>query len=247
MSPQARFRIILTCEHGGNDVPPELLAAFDSPDARRQLQSHRGYDPGALDIARYLSQALNASLLVSTVSRLVVELNRSLDSPQLFSKFTCGLAPAMQQHLIARYYEPHRRAVHDAISNAVALGEAVVHLSIHSFTPRFRGSRREFDIGILFDPSRVWESRISESLLGHLRAAGFRAEPNQPYLGTDDGLTTHLRTVFADQDYAGIEIELNNRIAKLADKTRHRWCQHLVEAIPRTLEVTGNQVRRAML
>jgi predicted N-formylglutamate amidohydrolase len=31
---------------------------------------------------------------------------------------------------------------------------------------------------------------------------------NEPYLGTDDGLTTHLRTVFPAAGYAGIEIEV---------------------------------------
>ena len=107
----------------------------------------------------------------------------------------------------------------------------MVHLSIHTFTPRYRGNTRKFDIGVLFDPDRKNETRFSQRLLQALTQRGFKSRPNEPYLGTDDGLTTMLRTMFDDTQYAGIEIELSNRIAQLSEKTIATWHEKITAAI----------------
>ena len=41
---------LITCEHGGNRIPPRYRDLFAGCEAL--LQSHRGYDPGALTLAR---------------------------------------------------------------------------------------------------------------------------------------------------------------------------------------------------
>jgi predicted N-formylglutamate amidohydrolase len=67
--------LLITCEHGGNSVPPRWRPLFRGH--RALLDSHRGWDPGALPIARALAREMNAPLIYSTISRLLVELNRS--------------------------------------------------------------------------------------------------------------------------------------------------------------------------
>src|SRR4030081_1301042 len=62
---------IITCEHGGNRIPAPYRRLFRG--RRVLLDSHRGYDPGALVMARALARAFRAPLVTSTISRLLVD------------------------------------------------------------------------------------------------------------------------------------------------------------------------------
>jgi predicted N-formylglutamate amidohydrolase len=78
-----RPTILITCEHGGHKVPLAWRHLFAS--RQETLQSHRGWDPGALALARQFAARMEATLFSSLVTRLLVELNRSLHHPGLFS------------------------------------------------------------------------------------------------------------------------------------------------------------------
>lgn len=41
---------------------------------------------------------------------------------------------------------------------------------------------------------------------------------NAPYKGVMDGFSTHLREKYNDEEYSGIEIEVNQRFARTASK-----------------------------
>src|SRR5690242_5460847 len=98
--------LVLTCEHAGNRVPREYAKLFGSRTARTQLASHRGFDPGALRVARAARDALEVPLLYTEVTRLLVEANRSLHHPRLFSSFTSALNADERAEIIDRYYHP---------------------------------------------------------------------------------------------------------------------------------------------
>ncbi len=186
---------------------------------------------GALFFAQALAHRFDAPLEFSTVSRLVIDLNRSTDSAQLFSKFTSGLDEHLKDRVLESYYRPYRKRVADSIRRHVAVGRSVLHLSVHTFTPRFRGRSRDFDIGVLFDPGRERERHFSDRLIDQLSSRHLRVRPNQPYLGIEDGFTTLLRTQFDDARYAGVELELNNRIDKRSEKLRMKWIDQIEESI----------------
>src|SRR4029434_4503487 len=78
--------LVITCEHGGNRIPAPYRELFH--DRQALLDSHRGYDPGALIMARALATAFAAPLVVTSVSRLLVDLNRSVGHPRLHSDET---------------------------------------------------------------------------------------------------------------------------------------------------------------
>lgn len=206
-------RLVVSCEHAGNRVPPRYRALFRG--AAAELKSHRGWDPGALDLARAIAFACNAPLLANTTSRLVVECNRSLGHPQLFSAFTRDLDPAEQFRLLAMFYHPHRRAVEVSLRRAMRRRRAV-HMGVHTFTPVLNGKRRRADIGLLFDPKRRFEGEVVEALLRELRARAPRLQVrrNYPYRGWTDGLTTTLRGRFPAASYAGIELEVNQALLR---------------------------------
>jgi predicted N-formylglutamate amidohydrolase len=201
--------------------------------AQRQLASHRGYDPGALTVARDYARALNAKLFYSTVSRLLVELNRSPGHRQSFSAF---VPRKLREALLARYYRPYRTAVEASIAAAIRKGRRVVHLSCHSFTARLAGVRRTADIGLLYDPRRTSERRLCVQWKGALdQQSRLAVKLNYPYRGSGDGFTTDLRKRFSERHYLGIELEVNQRFARSASARWRRLRRLLVESFAETL------------
>nr|WP_209309654.1 N-formylglutamate amidohydrolase [Tamlana crocina] len=201
--------MVFTCEHGGNHIPEEFKPCFKNQES--VLNTHRGYDIGALDMFRTL-QPLAVYSKYSKTSRLLIELNRSLHHPNLFSEFTKGLSKPEKQQLISRYYLPYRNAVEQTIKNWIAKGETVLHLSVHSFTPILNGEERYCDIGLLYDSCRIEEKAFCEQFKKELLLQNpkLNVRFNYPYLGKADGFTTYLRKQF-DKDYLGIELEVNQK------------------------------------
>jgi predicted N-formylglutamate amidohydrolase len=220
--------LILSCEHGGNRIPARYRGAI----SETLLATHRGYDPGALILARDFAAATGARLFYSTITRLLVELNRPLGHHQIFSARAMRLAPAMREELIERYYLPYWRAVEGAVEKALSRGRRVLHLSVHSFTPRLAGVMRMTDIGLLFDPERALEAGFCELWRHALRerAPRLRVRHNYPYRGTGDALTTSLRRKFSARPYLGIEIEINQKFPRGDER---RW-----QALRKVLDTT---------
>jgi predicted N-formylglutamate amidohydrolase len=233
LNPDPLQRLLLTCEHATRAVPARWAHLFDSPAAQAALSSHRGWDPGAAALAQCLSGSdlglrtsapLTSDLcplasppcLLGVATRLLVELNRSPGHPQFWSEFTRDLPPAGKEAILRDIYEPFRRAALAEIERLSARGNApVFHLSVHTFTPELNGEIRTAEIGLLYDPARPLEIRWAtawETAL-HAIAPGWRVRHNYPYLGTDDGHVTHLRTVYPDGAYAGLELEVNQALA----------------------------------
>ena len=229
-------KLLITCEHGGNSIPREYWPLFRK--YRAALSSHRGYDPGALALARDFAGAFGAELVYSTTSRLLVELNRSPHHRQVFSEATRGLPPEERERLVQRYYRPYRSWVEAQVRDAVESGHRVVHISSHSFTPRLNGITRRADVGLLYDPQRQAERELCLAWQRALEAEGTRliVRRNYPYRGTGDGLTTHLRRLHPDSAYAGIEVEVNQRYP-LADRSGWRTVRKLlVRTLGRVLQ-----------
>lgn len=201
--------VLITCEHGGNEVPEQyrrLFAGYDDV-----LAGHRGYDPGTLTLARAFARHFQAPLFFSTTTRLLVELNRSPRHRALFSEFTAPLDAATKRRLLDEFYQPYRRRVATAIAERIAARSRVVHISVHSFTPELNGIVRTADVGLLYDPRRAAERTLCLAWQKMLsaRRPDLRVRRNYPYLGTSDGFTTSLRRHFGADCYAGIELEVN--------------------------------------
>ncbi len=207
----APLSAIVTAEHGGNEVPEPYRELFAG--RGELLASHRGWDPGSLELAHAVAAALGAPLVASTVSRLVVDLNRSRGHPRLFSEVTRALSASERREIVARYHLPHRGRVEALVADAVAAGRTAVQLAVHTFTPVLDGVERRADVGLLFDPRRPRERALAGELRDALRDArpDLRVRRNYPYLGRADGLVTTLRRRFADGEYLGLEIEVNQK------------------------------------
>lgn len=222
--------LLLSCEHGGNEVPPAFSAWFKG--ASKVLASHRGWDPGALDLFMHL-RPLAAMSISARLSRLVIELNRSERHPDLFSTYTREL-PTDLRKLLLEFYWSYRLPFMDEVRERLHQGQEVVHVSVHSFTHVLDGVVRNADIGLLYDPKRKREKAFCERWRAEMmrRAPGLRIRMNYPYTGTSDGFTTALRKVFP-KGYSGIELEVDQRFAN--GDHMHADIRHVVYA---SLEAT---------
>ena len=201
--------LVITCEHGGNRIPAPYRELFHAHQAL--LDSHRGYDPGALIMARALAMLFAAPLVASTVSRLLVDLNRSVGHPHLHSEATRNMPAEVRQRILKRYYQPYRAQAERLVRQAIADHGLVIHLSSHSFTPDLDGKVREADIGLLYDPSRPGETDLCQRWKASLEACApdLTVRRNYPYAGNGDGLTAWFRRRLAPGAYVGIELEVN--------------------------------------
>ncbi len=231
-----RDEYLVTCEHGGQRIPVRYRNCFEGCEA--VLQSHRGYDAGALSMARAMARQLGAPLIYSTISRLLVDLNRSPGHPRLHAEAIRRLPADSRQRILDRYYRPFRARAEAAIVRALARGKRVIHLSSHSFTPVLDGAVRNVDVGLLYDPARTGEAVLCEAWLACLKAREpeLRLRRNYPYSGRSDGFTAYLRRRFPAGDYIGVELEINQAIVadgKTWPRLRTQVIASLVQALER--------------
>ena len=201
-------QIIITCEHAGNYVPKEYTYLFEGK--QDLLESPTSWDPGAWDISKYIAEHFKAQAFGCFSTRLLVEANRSLHHPHLFSEYTFPLSEDDKTRLLNKIYFPYRSQVMDAMKKLAA---PILHLSFHTFSPKWNGQTRKVDIGILFDPDRPGEEGFANGLKDHLQyqLPDLVIRFNDPFKGIDDGFTTYFRKIMPDGQYKGIEIEINQK------------------------------------
>ena len=202
-------RWLLTCEHASRDVPAEFAEAFAR--AGEVMDSHRAWDPGALEVFAALAPAHADQALRGSATRLLVDLNRSLHHPRLFSEFTRRLPGETRDRIIEHWWRPFRDEAESVVAAWRAEGWPVVQLSVHSFTPVLDGHTRTADIGLLYDPRRPAELGLARHWRDLLADRGWVVRLNYPYRGVADGHTTSLRR-HHPEGFAGVELELNQRL-----------------------------------
>ena len=151
-----------------------------------------------------------------------------------FSEFTSTLPKTARDQILAQYHQPYQQQVLQKIESMLQSQEKVVHISVHSFCPQLYGEIRNADIGFLYNPKHA----IEKSLCLRWKKALTKVVPelrvrfNYPYLGITDGLCTLLRKRFAPDNYAGIELEMNQALT--ADPLNNQRLQNLISETLKT-------------
>lgn len=177
--------MLLLCDHASNAIPPELRALGLPP---AELERHIAYDIGAAWMTRAMAQALGAPAVLTHFSRLLIDPNRGLDDPTLVMRLSDGAIVPGNRHIdqagiaerVARYYAPYDAAIDAAIAAALAAGCPPAIISLHSFTPAWKGAARPWHVGVLWDH----EGRLARPLIAALQAQGdLVVGDNEPYHG----------------------------------------------------------------
>lgn len=231
-------KLVLTCEHGGAQIPASYKKLFTRNLA--VLKTHRALDIGALSVAQDLANNLKVSLNFSVVSRLVIDLNRFLDSKTLFSEFTGPLSNPEKTKIVKNYYTPHWNKVTRRVEQLTLKKDRVVHVAVHSMTDRLHGKVRPMQLALLYDSRRKQERAFANDWIAELRREfpDFKIARNNPYKGDGEGLTTSLRRRFAERQYLGIELEINQGFFKTlkTPKQRQDFSTKLGNSLQRALQ-----------
>jgi predicted N-formylglutamate amidohydrolase len=174
-------KLVLVCDHASKRVPRCLDNLGLTPE---QLDDHIGWDPGAADVARLLSLKLDAPLVLSGYSRLVIDCNRPLQSLQSIPEQSAGVLIPANQNITAEdrarrvnnLFAPYHHAINQLL--AARQNTATAFLSIHSFTPSLDGQQRPWHIGV----SSWRDHRLAKQLIDVLKKNNeIVVGDNEPY------------------------------------------------------------------
>jgi predicted N-formylglutamate amidohydrolase len=187
--------LLLICDHASSALPAEY-DALGLPAG--EFSRHIAYDIGAAGVTRRLAGLLAAPAVLSTYSRLLIDPNRGEDDPTLVMRLSDGAVvpgnarvdAAERARRIALFHAPYHAAIDAAIDRALAAGQPPALVSIHSFTPVWRGMARRWQVGVLWDA----DPRLALPLIAALAEdRALTVGDNEPYHGalTNDCLYRH--------------------------------------------------------
>jgi predicted N-formylglutamate amidohydrolase len=201
--------ILLVCEHAANYIPDELQQLGLDAAA---LETHMAWDIGALALAKKLSDALDARLLYSNVSRLVYDCNRPPDAPDaIIERGEAYVVPGNQhlaknarQERVQRFYQPFQAT----LSGLLEHHPPQFLVTVHSFTPVYYGKYREVDVGILHDADSRLADRMLECAEGKYP---YVVRRNEPYTAAD-GVTHTLKEHAVPRGLPNVMLELKSTL-----------------------------------
>ena len=231
--------LILLCDHASSAVPPEY---GDLGLAQAQFARHIAYDIGARDLTLGLAGRLGSPAVLSRFSRLLIDPNRGLDDPTLIMRISDGAAvpgnravdEAERQRRIARFHAPYHQAISETIRATQGQGLRPLIVSIHSFTPVWRGWPRPWHVGILWDRDEA----VAQAMIRGFAAQGdLVVGDNEPYHGAIEGDTLNTHGTRPGLPHALIEVRQDLIAAKSGVDD---W----VERVARVIEPIMNDLRR---
>lgn len=236
VNAQGRSPFVLVCEHAGRALPAAL---GDLGLPAHELSRHIAWDIGAEAMAREMSARLDAPLALQHYSRLAYDCNRPPESPSAMPEVSettlipgnAGLSAAERKARADGLYFPFHKAVSAVIDAKIAQGVAPVLVTLHSFTPVFKGVGRAVELGLLHDA----DDRLARLLLALAREDNPKLDVriNEPY-GPGDGVTHTLNLHGNSRGIANVMIEVRNDLITEA-KGQAAWAGQLANQLQRAL------------
>ena len=233
-NPDSPSPVVLVADHAGRRVP-ERLGDLGLPAA--EFERHIAWDIGIAAVSRRIAEALGATLIEQTYSRLVIDCNRPPRVPgsiPVVSEATPipGNENLTQSERAARrreIFDPYHATIAAALDSRTA--RPTVLFAMHSFTPAYLGVERPWQVGTLYGR----DDQVAK-VLGHLLGADgdLAVGDNKPYDVTDE--TDHTIPVHGEKRgllHVGIEI----RQDLIADEAgQAAWADRLTRLLPLTAE-----------
>ncbi len=234
--------LLFVCEHGGKRFPERLGPLGLAPEHQ---EAHFVWDIGALELARSLSRAFDAPLLHQRYSRLLCDPNRRPDVPSYIPAEGEGvpvpgnrdLSDAERAQRTEEIWRPFHRAVAAELDRRCAQGRTRALVTVHSFTPRFHGVARPWEMGVLYDRDPALSPALYDAMA---RRLGDRAGRNEPYAVGPE--TDYTIPVHGEQrGLPCVEIEVRNDQLRDAAGVA-RWSETLAAGLREACAAVGIEI-----
>lgn len=236
--------IVLICDHASNNLPSEYGSLGLE---HKEFERHIAYDIGAADVTRAVAKRLNAPAVLSNFSRLLIDPNRDKNDPTLIMQLSDGsiiphnypITEKEKEKRIRDFYKPYDDAIGRLIERAAQQnGQSPMVVSIHSFTPVWRGKSRPWHIGLLWDNDR----RIFDPLFKDLsKISNIVVGNNQPYDGALKGDTMYRHCT--KNGIAHILIEVRQDLITREEGV-NKWADYLLSPIEKINRLPGIHKRQ---
>lgn len=233
---------VFVCDHASNFLPPPYDTSLGLTEADKS--AHIAWDPGALGVAQGLSKSLDAPLVYTTVSRLIIDCNREVDREDLIpclSEVTeiagnRGLGADERSFRIGLAHRPFHETIDRIVNQRLERGVQTAVVSIHSFTPVYKGRSRPWEIGLISETDR----RLADPVLADLKGRGdLTVGDNEPY-APSDGVYYTIRRHGQDRQLPCLMIEIrNDEVKTAAEETR--WSDLLAPILARAVQAIAGE------
>ena len=223
---------VLVADHAGKLIP-RALGRLGLAEA--ELQRHIAWDIGIAGLGRLLAEALDATLIQQNYSRLVIDCNRPLEAASsipAISELTdipgnVGLTEADKTARANEIFRPYHDRIEAELDERRQRGRATALISLHSFTPVYKGVARPWHAAVLYNR----DPRFAHHLMALLSAEKeFTVGENVPYTVSD--ATDYTIPVHAERrGLHHVLIELRQDL--IADDSGQReWALRLARLLP---------------
>ncbi len=232
-------QIVIICDHAANTVP-DFVNGGDLGISKTDMARHIAYDVGALGVSQRLAKHLDAPLIHSNFSRLVIDPNRGEDDPTLVMQLYDGTIIPANRNIteeatelrMERCYRPY----HSALETLLSQRENPIILSIHTFTKQLNGyGSRPWQVGVLY----AEDERMAKPLIKLLEAQpDLCVGDNQPYSGNLKGDTMEYHALQRGRIHALIEIR-NDLIE--VEAAQYEWADRLAPIFAEAIRITQKE------
>lgn len=181
INKQSGSNILFLLQHSGQAIP----AALDISDDGEPINNHTSWDIGTMGVGRHLAKISGCTTIIANYSRLVIDINRSLDSAYLIPSHAesieiagnANISDTERRQRIDEIYHPYHEEVKRQLARISQSEQTPVVIDIHSFTRRFFAAKRPWNIGLLWGR----DQRIVSLLQLKYEKDGYVVGDNQPY------------------------------------------------------------------
>jgi len=213
LNQNSKAPFFISCEHATGRIPKQFGTLGLKVKELSGISDH--FDKGAEFIARRLSHNLRARCMLSSYSRLVVDLNRGLDHPDIVKTHSFGKFIPMNQNLsalektnrIKSYYAPYHRRMEKEIDALKKMHDNVHYISVHSFSGWIKGKGRDADIGLMYNNSV--SLKLAKVIKKELEKSNLKVKLNEPYSGYSN-LAHCLQKYGKGSNVHNLQIEVND-------------------------------------
>lgn len=228
---EGRGPFVIVCEHASNRLPRAL---GDLGLSKADLERHIAWDPGASAVAESLAEQIGGDLVRQRYSRLAIDCNRApglADAIAMRSEDTAipgnaALSDEERSLRVAAFWEPFHAAIDRLMDERRKAHRPTVLVTVHTFTPIYRGVARPWHVGIISTEDRT----VAEPILAALGAdRSLVVGDNEPY-SPKDNVDYTIRRHGYNRGLPHVMIEIRNDL--VADEAGQReWAARLARAL----------------